>query len=645
MEDPPQIMILFRLLFFPFRLLLYLCYQLRNLFGKKQVVVHAIPQCFVMNQPTSWLSSLLAGKQELNFFSFLGFLRIVERSDEIKELIYTVPSMEAPWHQVEEIVAMLHAIVRSGKKLTAYTNGGNLKTLYLMTVAHCRHSSEYANFIVRLPSFETYFAKKALDRLGVSVETQSAGRYKGGGFEMFTRSTSSPQSRQSMSALMKDMRQTLQQGFENSLGLEEDAKQDLLSLIKKQAFLEANDLRQCKFFHQRTFAHEHALEMILGKDTQPLYQRQARHIFDQGLDEKLPTTSFEAKAGKQSSKDKPKLTRKDRNALDYTKHAIEYREKTADESSIIKRYQRKRYSPFKFKSRKSIALVVMEGNINLGSEEDEIRSHAISALPFRRLIHEISENRDEAVFLYINSPGGSADASEILFESIYSLSRIKPVFALLGSVAASGGYYIACAANRIYASPLSITGSIGVIRIRPNLQGLYKKIGIHKENLSKDPTSDMFSETGKISAPARHLLQRTLMNHYRLFLERVAMGRKQKRKELEKMAEGRVFTAKQFQEAKMIDGHLNFIEVLDDYKKSIGQAQEQEYNLNCYPQLKIDLRSLASSYGSYGMQIPSLWQADFLPKNLLNLFIKQASLGMEDGPLFYLPWSMALRNL
>ena len=256
------------------------------------------------------------------------------------------------------------------------------------------------------------------------------------------------------------------------------------------------------------------------------------------------------------------------------------------------------------------------------------------------------ENRDEAVFLYINSPGGSADASEILFESIYSLSRIKPVFALLGSVAASGGYYIACAANRIYASPLSITGSIGVIRIRPDLQGLYQKIGVRKENLFKDPTRDIYSETGKLSAPAKQLVQRTLMNNYRLFLHRVALGRKQKEKDLEKMAEGRVFTAKQFQEVKMIDGHWNVLEVLDDYKKSCGVPVEREYHLHCYPQLKMDLHSLASAYGRHSrMEFNHLLPGGLLPKRLLDLFTQQALLHTKGEPLFYLPWVTALHNL
>ena len=359
-----------RFVFFPLRLLFYLYRKLRNAFGKKRLLLHSIPNRFIMNKPTSWLSALFSQKNEQNFFSYLGLLRILAQSDELEEIVYTIPDMEAPWHQVEEVTRMLHVIGRSGKKLIAYTNGGDLKTLYLMTPAHRRYSSEYANFTVLLPSFETYFAKKALDRLGVNVEIQNAGLYKSGSFEMLTRNTFSPQSRQSMSTLIQDMRQTLQKGFEDSCQLTDKAKKATLNLIKNQALIEAGELRNSGFLHKAVVSKEHLLEVILSQQTKPLYERSAMHNFDnhQNKDAQANLNANDVNQ-KASGKDK-QLSKKSESELGRLENRLKLMRQTIDDNSIINRQKRKKFPLFKWKSTPSIAVVVMEGNVSLGVEED-----------------------------------------------------------------------------------------------------------------------------------------------------------------------------------------------------------------------------------------------------------------------------------
>ncbi|MCB1174973.1 MAG: S49 family peptidase, partial [Leptospiraceae bacterium] len=132
---------------------------------------------------------------------------------------------------------------------------------------------------------------------------------------------------------------------------------------------------------------------------------------------------------------------------------------------LIRRSDARYFELFRFKARPRLALLHLNGAIHLGNAGQNPRADSIQALGLLPVLADIANSDCEAVFIIINSPGGSATASEILYQEIRNLARQKPVFALVQSVAASGGYYLACAATQIYASPLSLLGSIGVIRL------------------------------------------------------------------------------------------------------------------------------------------------------------------------------------
>ena len=614
-----------RILFSPLRLIFYIFSKLLNLLGKKEILSHSIPERFTMLSHNTWFSFLFP-KIENSFVEYLSFLSLVEQSKEIKKLVYKVPEMEASWEQLERIASALRAIARSGKKLVAYTHGGNLKSLYLMALAKERIASPHANFVILLPDFESYFIREALDNLGIRVETQSAGSYKGAGFESFTHKSFSPQSRQSMSTLLHGLRQELQGCFEKTPGLNKAGQNKTLSLLKNNALIQARDLVKTSFLH-RTLPTSSFLEgLLLGKKFSPLFE--TAHVFTDA-----------------NAKRETKKKRRER-ILRIFNRALEVRNKAADDAAFLRRWKRRKYPLFRLRSLPSLAFVAMEGPISMGSSQDLPRSSGIDALPFASLFQNLLKSDEEAVFLYINSPGGSADASEILYESIYQLSRIKPVFAFLGSVAASGGYYIACAANRIYASPLSITGSIGVIRIRPDLRKLYHKLGVRKETLLEDPTREIFSETAVISSEGRALLEQTLQSTYQLFLQRVSEGREKESKEVFKMSEGRVFTGRQFQEEGMLDEYFSFIEALRVYKQASGIPEKREYQLQYYPELRLNLKDIL---GAHSKNRKGLGAGYSVSPSASIMAIKegleQICKGNTGLPLFYFAWERGLRNL
>ncbi|MCB1139538.1 MAG: S49 family peptidase [Leptospiraceae bacterium] len=279
---------------------------------------------------------------------------------------------------------------------------------------------------------------------------------------------------------------------------------------------------------------------------------------------------------------------------------------------LEKRFRRKQFRPFRLRRYPSVALVSCEGMIVWGDEHPD--SGRIGALSMRKIFQDLEESRNEAIFLYINSPGGLSDASEALYQDIYRLSRAKPVFAVIGPVAASGGYYMACASNRIYSPDLSLTGSVGVLRMRPELSGLYKKLGIKKERVRFGPTTDLLSEVGSLGKRSRALLDESMDRAYTLFLDRVGRSRGLDQKSADARGRGKVYTGAMFRAEGMVDRKGGFIEALRDFKKEAGYAEDQAFDIQMYPVLRPGAADLLR-------EGPSLMQASTELLNGANLFL------------------------
>lgn len=175
----------------------------------------------------------------------------------------------------------------------------------------------------------------------------------------------------------------------------------------------------------------------------------------------------------------------------------------------------------------------------------------------RRIIAELewmAENEDvSAVVLRVNSPGGSAVASELIWKEVTRLATRKPVVVSMGEVAASGGYYLAAGASYMLAEPATITGSIGVVGMLPNFAGFEDKYGISFHTVTASERRALYN-TGKAMTDAdQSLVQHNLREIYRVFKERVAAGRKLDMAKLEQLAGGRVFTGRQAVEVGLVD--------------------------------------------------------------------------------------------
>jgi protease-4 len=198
----------------------------------------------------------------------------------------------------------------------------------------------------------------------------------------------------------------------------------------------------------------------------------------------------------------------------------------------------------------TVAVVFAEGPIVDGWAEDALGGDRLAAeLRSLRLDPSV-----EAVVLRIDSPGGSAAASEVILREVQLLREAgTPVVASMGSVAASGGYWIACQADRILAQPTTITGSIGVFGMFPNLAGLLDKVGVNVVAVQTGPHADLMSLARPKSEAELELLQEYVDEIYRGFLTRVAAGRGISEEEVDAIGEGRVWTGRQALELGLID--------------------------------------------------------------------------------------------
>lgn len=173
----------------------------------------------------------------------------------------------------------------------------------------------------------------------------------------------------------------------------------------------------------------------------------------------------------------------------------------------------------------------------------------------------------KAIVLRIDSPGGGVGPSQEIYEEVKKARSKKPVLASMGALAASGGYYIACAAQRVYANPGTMTGSIGVIMPFMNVKDLVEKIGVKGMTVKSGAFKDIGSPLRDMTPEERELLQGVVDNVHRQFVNAVAEGRKLNREEVMRIADGRIFTGEQAKSLGLVDALGNLEDAIAEAAK------------------------------------------------------------------------------
>ena len=226
--------------------------------------------------------------------------------------------------------------------------------------------------------------------------------------------------------------------------------------------------------------------------------------------------------------------------------------------------------------------------------------HSIVATTVCKDLEKLADDDDvKAVVLRVNSPGGSAYASEQIWHSIMKLKEKKPVVVSMGGYAASGGYYISCPADYIFAEPTTITGSIGIFGMFPDFSGLLtEKLGIKFDEVKTNKFSAFGTMSRPFNAEEMALLEQYIGRGYELFRKRVADGRKQTTEQIEEIAQGRVWLAKDALKIKLVDEIGSLDKAI---QKAAKLAKLDKYYTAGYPEEAGWLESLMSmeSKGNY----------------------------------------------
>lgn len=244
-------------------------------------------------------------------------------------------------------------------------------------------------------------------------------------------------------------------------------------------------------------------------------------------------------------------------------------------------------------SRARIAVVYAEGEIDMGLG----LSYNIDSNELSKGIREArTDTAVKAIVLRVNSPGGSAFGSEVIWREIRLAQQVKPVVVSMGDYAASGGYYISCGAGTILAHPTTITGSIGVFGIIPNLSGLLTdKIGVTFDKVSTNDHSDMPTITRKMTPFELKLMQNYVESTYDLFLTHVADGRKKTVATIDSIGQGRVWSGINGFQIGLVDslGGLN-----DAIKLAASKANIEHYRIKELPKLKDTFEEIIKNFSA-----------------------------------------------
>lgn len=246
---------------------------------------------------------------------------------------------------------------------------------------------------------------------------------------------------------------------------------------------------------------------------------------------------------------------------------------------------------FKKSGSNKIALIVAEGEIVDGKGT----SSQVGSEDFQEIIRKARLDKSiKAIVFRVNSPGGSSLASEVILRELLLAKKVKPVVVSFGDVAASGGYYISSGADSIFAQPNTITGSIGVFALIPNMQGfLNNKMGITFDRVKTGPFADMISIDRPLSEGEKLFIQQSIDTVYHDFKSRVATGRKLSMEFVDSIAQGRVWTGERARQIGLVDRVGNMQDAVDC---ALRMAKISDYRIREYPEKKTFLQSIFSSY-------------------------------------------------
>ncbi|CEN51801.1 signal peptide peptidase SppA [Capnocytophaga canis] len=462
---------------------------------------------------------------------------------------------------VRELRVALEDFKTSGKFIYAYNDVIPQSDYYLQTVADKIYVSPLGKLNFRGLSSEVLFFKDLQDNTGVSMEVIRHGKYKSA-VEPFLDNKMSDENRLQIKELLSSVWDIIVQDIAESRAI---TVEDLNAIATN---LEA-----------RTPQLALKNKMVDGV----LFQDEFENILCEAMNvSKIEDVNYI-------------------NIEEYTE-------------SVSKKYSKK--------AKDKIAVIYAEGEIMYGSGNSRIVGDKTIVESLRKAV----KNDDvKAIVLRINSPGGSVLASELIHREIAVTKQHKNVYVSMGNYAASGGYYIACHADKIFAEAGTITGSIGVFGAVPNVSKLAEKWGVNAEQVTTHSNALEYSLFEKPSKSFIDENTESVEQIYELFLERVAEGRGMTTEQVNEIAQGRVWSGKDALRLGLVDQ----IGTLDNVLEFVANEKGLEsYSVVSYPLFKTSLKEM---FGTYAMSLKSHSLQEELGKEAYQMYEKIKLLSQQEG--------------
>ncbi|MGE4587506.1 MAG: signal peptide peptidase SppA [Mangrovibacterium sp.] len=463
------------------------------------------------------------GSGQIGLDQILESIAGAKTDDRIKGIYLNPSNINAGLATVEEIRNALADFRESGKFVYAYGEELSQIDYYLVSVADKLVLNPNGLLQFHGLSARSNFYKNALEKLGVEVQVVRHGKFKAA-VEPYMREEMSPENRLQTSTYLKSIWTRMLTGISSSRGLGTDELNRIADGVA-------------------TF-RDPARLLEMGLVDTLLYK-------DEVIGELKKLSSLREK--------------NDLRLVDVRRYA-----------KVPPQTDGKGLAPDK------IAVIYASGEIDMpgSSVTDGINSEKLSGT-----IREARQDSSvKAIVLRINSPGGSAYGSEVIWREVKLAAEVKPVIASMGDVAASGGYYIAAAADTILADQTTITGSIGIFGLIPNAgELLNEKLGITQDVVNTNAHADILSLTRKMNGFEQDLMQQYIEYGYDTFIGRVAEGRGMSREQVDEIGQGRVWSAEDALEIGLVDSYGGIREAV---ALAVERAKLKRYRIVQLPKLK-----------------------------------------------------------
>jgi protease-4 len=465
-----------------------------------------------------WVT-IFSEQKSIGLTDIINAIEVAKTDDNIKGISILNDASSLGMAQSKELRNALESFKKSGKFVMAYSNGYSQKEYYLNSVASPIYLNPVGDLDFKGLSSEIMFFKDFQDKSGIHMEVIRHGKYKSA-VEPFLENKMSDANREQTGALLNSIWSSVVADISKSRNIPVTR----LNEIANGLLARTPEMAKA----------ERLVDVIAYED-----------VYHNAIKKALKVTGDD---------DYNKIS-----ISDYTQNIIT----TAMSSDT---------------SGDQIAIIYAQGEIQSGEGDVTV----IGEGSMRRSLQEARKNKDvKAIVLRIDSPGGSALTSDLIWREVELTKKVKPVVVSMGNYAASGGYYIACNANKIFAESNTITGSIGVFGVLPNFTPLATKLGINTEQVKTHENSARYSPFVPMDENFKAVTLESVEHIYKTFVSHVAQGRKMTFDQVDAIAQGRVWSGSEAVKIGLVDkiGGLN-----DAIAEAASLAKIKSFSTQNYPE-------------------------------------------------------------